>query len=119
MAFRNGYLALVATALTLPAGAVAADLVTLVDAVELSPSNIILPNSTNGTVTFLPCAGECEKDHRRARLTPDTKFTVDGKSVKFDVFRQNLANLSRDDESYALISVDMQSLTITSIDISG
>ncbi len=116
MAFRNGYLALVATALTLPAGA--AELVTLVEAIELSPSNIILPSSLNGTVTFLPCAGECEDEHRRARLTPDTRFSVDGKRVKFDVFRQNLAALSHDDENYALISVDMQSLTITSIDIS-
>ena len=119
MTFRNGYLALVATALTLPAGVIAAELKTLVDAIELSPSNIILPSSVNGTVTFLPCAGECEKEHRRARLTPDTRFTVDGKSVKFDVFRQNLAILSSDDESYALISVDMESLTITSINISG
>lgn len=117
MAFRNGYLALVATALTLPAGA--AELVTLVEAIELSPSNIILPSSVNGTVTFLPCAGKCEEEHRRARLTPNTKFTVDGKSVKFDVFRQGLANLSFNDASYALISVDMQSLTITSIQISG
>ena len=117
MAFRNGYLALVATALALPASA--AELVTLVEAIELSPSNIILPSSVNGTVTFLPCAGECEKDHRRARLTPNTTFIVDGKGVKFDVFRQGLANLSLDDASYALISVDTRSLTITSIQISG
>ncbi len=97
-----GALALLALA---PAGA---QLVTLVDAVELSPSNIILPGSLNGTVTFRPCVGECEEEHRRARLTPETQFFVDEQKVKFDAFRDSMSLLRSDEDAYALISVDMQ-----------
>jgi hypothetical protein len=106
-----GVLALLALT---PAGA---ELVTLVDAVELSPSNIILPGSLNGAVTFRPCVGECEEEHRRARLTPTTEFFVDERKVKFDVFQDSIALLRGNEKAYALISVDMQSLTVTSIRI--
>ena len=105
--------ALALLALT-PAGA---ELVTLVDAIELSPSNIILPGSLNGTVTFRPCVGECEEEHRRARLTPATEFFVDERKVKFDVFQNSMALLRGNEDAYALISVDMQTLTVTSIRI--
>ena len=95
-------------------GQAGAELVTLVEAVELSPSNVIMPGSVNGTVTFRPCAGECDKDHRRARLTPDTEFLLEGKKVKFGEFHDAMAALRGDDETYALVSVDLQSNTITS-----
>ncbi len=97
----------------------AAQLVTLVDAVELSPSNMILPGSLNGTVTFKPCSGECDAEHRRARLTPETQFFVDERNVKFDVFQDSIALLRSDEDAYALISVDMESLTVTSIRINN
>jgi hypothetical protein len=96
-----------------------ADLVTLVEAVELSPSHIILPGTVNGTVTFLPCVGECEEDHQRARLTAETQFFVDDKAVKYDAFRQGLAALRGNKDSYALISVDVKQNTITSIRINS
>jgi hypothetical protein len=95
-------------------GPAAAELTTLVEAVELTPSNVIMPGSVNGTVTFRPCAGECDKEHRRARLTPETEFYVDGKKVKFDVFLDSMAALRGDDETYALVSVDLENNTITS-----
>ncbi len=95
-------------------GQAGAELVTLVEAIELTPSNVIMPGSVNGTVTFRPCAGECEKEHRRARLTPDTEFVVEGKKVKFDEFHDAMMALRGDDETYALVSVDLQSNTITS-----
>jgi hypothetical protein len=94
--------------------AASADLVTIVDAVELTPSNVIMPGSINGTVTFRPCTGECKKEHRRARLTPTTEFYVDGKKVKFDVFQNAMSVLRGNDEAYALISVDLQNNTVAS-----
>jgi hypothetical protein len=96
-----------------------ADLVTLVDAVELSPSNIILPGTLNGTVTFKPCAGECDKPHRRARLTQATEFFVQDRKVKYADFQAAMAGIRTAEHAYGLISVDMQSLTITSIRISS
>lgn len=99
-----------------PAGA---EFRTLVEAIELTPSNMILPGSVNGTVTFKPCAGECEKEYRRARLTPETEFYVDGRKVKFDAFQDSMSLLRGNELAYALISVDSASLTITSLRISG
>ena len=96
-----------------------ADLVTLIEAIELSPENIILPGTVNGTVTFLPCVGECEEDHKRARLTAETQFFVDDKAVKYGVFRQGLVAMRHNKDSYALISVDIKQNSITSIRINN
>ena len=62
-------------------------IVTEVDAVELSPSNIILPGSVNGMMTYRPCAGDCEVEYERARLTDATRFVVNGEAVKWEDFR--------------------------------
>jgi len=89
----------------------------LIDAVELSPDNIILPATINGSMTFKPCVGECDAEHKRARLTAGTKFLVDGKAVKLDDFRRGLAALRRSDESYGLVSYDTETNTVTRIEI--
>ncbi len=93
------------------------EIVTLVRAVELSPSNMILPASTNGMMTYRPCADECEEDYERARLTPETTFSISGKAVKFEDFQQEFAIVKNIEDSYALLSVDTKSKTVTSIDI--
>jgi hypothetical protein len=101
-----------------PAAIADFEIETLVRAVELSPSNIILPASTNGMVTYRPCAGECEAEYQRARLTDETRFRVGGRAVKkFDDFRVQFAALRSDPNSYALISVDTKTKTVTSINI--
>ena len=87
----------------------------LIDAVELSPDNIILPATTNGTMTFQPCVGECDEDHKRARLTANTRFVVNGRAVKFDEFRRGHAALRRSEDSYALVSYETATNTATSI----
>jgi len=90
----------------------------LIDAVEVTPDNIILPATINGMVTYRPCVGECDKDHKRARLTANTRFVVDGKAVKFDEFRRKHAALRRSEDSYALVSYDTETITVTTIEIS-
>lgn len=93
------------------------EIVTLVNAVETSPSNIILPSSLNGMVSFRPCAGECDVEYSRARLTEGTTFAVDGKAVKFEDFRKAFAVIRGTDDSYALVSYDTKTKTVTSIDV--
>lgn len=93
------------------------ELVTLVRAVETSPATIILPASLNGTMTFKPCPGDCDGEYERARLTPTTAFSVEGKGVKFEDFRKAFDNIKRARDSYALVSVDTKASTVTSIDI--
>ncbi len=97
----------------------AAQLVTQVDAFELSPSNIILPGSVNGMVTFRPCDDECDEEYERARLTESTRFVVNGESRRFAEFQQDFAIVKTAEDGYALVSVDTKSRTITSIEITG
>ena len=104
---------LIATLLLLGAPAFA-----LIDAIELTPDNIILPATTSGTMTFKPCVGECEKKHKRARLTADTRFVIDGRVVKFEKFRRDHAALRRSEDSYALVSYETETNTVTKIEIS-
>lgn len=94
-------------------------IVTKVAAHELSPANIILPGSVNGMVTFRSCDDGCNEEYSRARLTADTRFSVDGRTVKFDDFRKDFAMIKQRKRSYALLSVDVQTKTITSIQIQG
>lgn len=94
-------------------------IVTEVDAVELSPSNIILPGSVNGMVTYRACAGECEAEYQRTRLTEATRFVVNGEAVRWDDFRVDFTTIRSDEDSYALLSVDLETNTITSIQIQG
>ena len=91
---------------------------TLVDAVETSSNNIIVPPTISGTVTFRPCAGECDKEYKRARLTAETRFALDGKGVKFEEFRRVFAAKRHSDSSYALVSYNTETNTITEIAIS-
>lgn len=93
------------------------ELVTLVEATETSPSNVILPGSTNGMMTFRPCADECDEDYERARLTAETRFIVDGSAVKFEDFRRVFAAVRQEEDALALISVDTKLSTVTSIDL--
>ena len=90
----------------------------LIDAIEVTPDNIILPATINGMVTFQPCVGECDKDHKRARLTANTSFVVDGRAVKFDEFRRNHAAMRRSEDSYGLVSYETETITVTKIEIS-
>ena len=90
----------------------------LTDAIETTLGDMILPATVNGTVTFKPCTGECDLEHMRARLNADTKFVIDGKAVKFDHFRREFAALKRSNGSYALVSYDTETNTVTKIDIS-
>ncbi len=93
------------------------EIVTLVNSVETAPANIILPASVNGMVSFRPCAEKCDEKYERARLTADTNFTVEGKSVKYEELRKVHAEIRSSADSYALISVDVARITVTSIDL--
>jgi hypothetical protein len=94
-------------------------LVTLVEATELSPSNIIFPQSVNGMMTFKPCADDCDEEYKRARLTANTTFSVNGRGVSFSDFGKDFAAIRVSKDGYALVSVDTQTNTIVSIHIEG
>ena len=94
-----------------------AQLVTVIEAVETSPTNIILPATTEGMVTFRPCAGECERPYKRVSLSAATRFTVNGRAVRFEDFRREFAIIKRAETSYALVSYETETNTLTSIQL--
>ncbi len=78
----------------------------LVEAVETAPYNIVLPATSNGMMTFQPCAEQCDKDHERVQLTVNSRFSLDGKKIQFEDFRREFLTLSRSEDGYALVRYD-------------
>lgn len=109
--------ALLIAVLLVAAQPAVSQIVTAVAAVEASPANIILPGSTDGMVTFRPCQGDCDEDYVRVRLSAGTTFTVNGKAVKYTDFRREFATIKRSPESYALVTYETKTNTVTSIEI--
>ena len=97
--------------LTLPA---AAEIVTLIDAVETSTANLTLPTASNGHMSFKPCAEGCDGSIR-VRLTAKTSYVLNGESMDFTDFRREFYKLRRRIKDYALVSYDTRKNTVTSL----
>lgn len=94
--------------------AATAEIVTLVNAIETSTKNMYVPTSMNGTLSFKPCAEDCE-EVIRVRVTPETHFVLHGKQMEFSDFRRELSKLRRASSDYVLVSYDTQKSTVTSV----
>ncbi len=92
-------------------------IVTQVNAIELAPSNIIVPASASGMMTFRPCDSSCDEPYQRVQLADDTKFSFDGKRVKFDDFRRLMNSAGALASGYALIRYDTTTNTATDIEV--
>jgi len=95
-----------------------AQLATMIESVEAAPSQIRLPTSPNGNLSFQPCSESCDAEFISVRLTPDTRFLVQGAVVKFIDFRKDFYNLRQREDGYALVSYDTEKNTVTSVEIS-
>ena len=95
-----------------------AQIETVINAVETAPANIILPASNNGMMTFRPCDGECDKDHVRIRVTPNSEFSVNGSGVKWEDFRKMFSTVRQSDSGYALVSYDTKNKVLISLEVS-
>ena len=110
------WIAVATLAASLPA---TADIVTVVEAVETSTSNINLPVSDNGRLSFKPCAGECAEEFVAVRLTPETRFVTNEGAVAFHLFRKAFMNIRPGTDAYALVSYDTRTNTVTSVRIAN
>jgi len=95
-----------------------AQIETIVRAVETAPVNIRLPSSDGGTLVFKPCAYACDADYIRITLSAITSYKLNGKRVRFDEFRQSFMLRHKNDESYALVTYDVESKYATAIEFS-
>ena len=117
---RNTVVATFTTILLLAVQPATGQISTRLDAVEMSPKFIILPANVNGMMTFRACSTVCEDvPHQRVQLTPDTKFTVNNKTVEFAEFRAYFNNIRRGNSGFALIRYVTETNVVTQLDIAG
>lgn len=115
----NTHRCMLVLAMCFTAQSATAQFETLVRAVEITPANIILPASNNGMMTFRPCAEECDKNHERVRVTPETRFSVNGSGTKWEDFRKAFPMISQSSKGYALVKYDTKNKTLISLEVAG
>jgi hypothetical protein len=84
-------------------------------AVEVAPTNIDFPSAPGGAVSFQPCSDICEAPFVRVTLSAGTRYTLNGKTVKFDEFRQQFALRKGEANGYALVTYNVESKVVLGI----
>jgi len=96
-------LALIILGLSLSA---AADFRTTMEVWEVELSNLTLPASEGGTLAFSDCA-DC--DSQTIRVTPATRYTVNGRDVLLADFRRVLAGIRNREDQIIDVFHDLES----------
>jgi len=99
------------TLLALPA---LADFKTVSIAYEIKAQSLSVPTSQNSRIRFSEC-DDCES--KSARLTPSTSYTVNGRNVRFDKFRQTLRSLNDADTRPVILLHHLESDTVVSVSV--
>lgn len=98
-------------------GKINADITTVIEALEINSSNITVPTTTTGRLMFKPCSKTCDKKFMLVRLTPETTYLVRRKTLNFAEFRKAFYEMRLGDDDYALVTYEVDSNTVTSINI--
>lgn len=91
-----------------------ADFVTISRAIEISPSRISVPTSENSRIAFSECE-DCETIS--VRLTPQTRYSVNGQTVKFDKFRQSVLSAKSSENAGIILMHHLESDTVVSVTV--
>ncbi len=105
---------LIAAILMTLASPVMADFVTRSLAYEVEITDLTVPISVNSRILFTEC-DEC--DHMAIRLTPDTRFVVNGRGVQFDKFRHAVKQAASADIASVTVLHHLESDTVVSISV--
>lgn len=84
-------------------------------AYEVAIGDFRAPVSQNGVVAFKQCE-DCER--RLVRVTPATRYTIDGKSVQLDDFRKAIGPSGSRQRGDVIVLHHLESDTIESITVS-
>jgi hypothetical protein len=84
-------------------------------AYELFLSNFMAPTTANSGISFKEC-DDC--DNVRSRVTDATSYTVNGKRVRLEDFRQAVDQARGSDDSVVVVLHHLESDTVISIDVS-
>lgn len=92
----------------------AADFQTVSRAYEVALSNLTVPTSTNSRILFKEC-DECNTE--TARLTPNTDFVVNGRSVRFEKFRSIANEINEADSVPVTVLHHLESGTVVRLSL--
>ena len=84
-------------------------------AYEVALSDFRAPATPNGGVAFKPCSN-CERIS--VRVTPATRYSINGKSVRLEDFRTAVRQASDRDKKGVIVLHHLESDTIQSLDVS-
>lgn len=99
----------VALVLAMP---VAAQMRTLQEAHEVMLSELRLPGTESGTIGFKPCE-DC--DYRTERVSADTVYKVNGKSVSLQAFTEVLSGVNNRDATFVTVLHHLDRDVVTSV----
>ena len=90
-----------------------------VDAVELSPTFIVLPPTASGMMAFRDCDGvdTCNAPYVRVQIAPETTFTFNGERMKFEDFRRRFAATRMSRTSAALVNYNVKTNIATNVEV--
>ncbi len=84
-------------------------------AYEITLSDFDAPVTTNGGVSFKECA-ECEQI--RSRVTPNTRYAINDKTVRLEDFRKAVGQVRNPEEKLVIVMHHLESDTIKSLNVS-
>lgn len=92
----------------------AAQFTTVARAYEIPFSEFRAPATPNGATSFRECA-DCEMLY--VRVTPETRYSINGKVVRFDKFREALQLVRDRENTTVVLKHHLESDTVVSIDV--
>ena len=104
-------LALIILGLSLTA---AADFRTTLEVYEIDFVNVRLPGTAGGTISLKHC-NACEA--RLLRVSAATRYAVNGKSVRLSDFRRSLSSLRNRGDVILDVFHDLDSNTVTAVEV--
>ena len=84
-------------------------------AYEITLSDFRGPTTANSSISFKECA-ECEQI--RTRVTPNTRYAINGKTVHLEDFRKAVTQVRNPDEKLVVVLHHLESDTIKSLNVS-
>lgn len=107
-------LSTIAAILMLSALPALADFETVSIAYEIKAQNLSIPTTQNSRIRFSEC-DECEP--KSARLTPNTSYTLNGRRVRFEKFRQALRSFGDSEKGPVILLHHLESDTVVSVSV--
>jgi hypothetical protein len=106
------YLIVALLSISLPA---AADFTTVAEVYELALSDVRVPATPSSGIVFRTCA-DCEM--QVVRVTPNTQYTINGKSYPLKEFRKRVFNIRDRAKTFVGVTHHLEADVVTAVSVS-